>query len=79
MARKLRSALELVSDIGCLGFDLQHHSDEQIAAAVALLRTVNAPLFHWLVKALGEPVVRRRGRSPSGESGNAVHARINLL
>lgn len=58
MARKLRPALNIVSDIGCLGFDLQHHSDEQIAAAVALLREVNPELFSWLVQALGAPMKR---------------------
>lgn len=54
MTRKLRPAVAIVSDIGSLGFDLQHHSDEQIAAAVALLRTVNPELFSWLVRALAE-------------------------
>lgn len=53
MARKLRPALNIVSDIGSLAFDLQHHSDEQIAAAVALLRTVNPEMFNWLVQKLG--------------------------
>jgi hypothetical protein len=55
MARKLRSAIELVSDIGALGFDLQHHSDSDIAKAVQVLREVNGPMFTWLVKVLGEP------------------------
>src|SRR5712691_7980 len=53
MPQRLRPALDLVSDIGKLGFDLQHHSDEDIAAAVALLRSVNDPLFAWLVETLG--------------------------
>jgi hypothetical protein len=54
MARRLRSAVELVSDIGSLGFDLQHHSEAQIAEAVRLLRTVNPQLFDWLVRVLTE-------------------------
>ena len=29
MARRLRPALDIVSDIGCLGFDLQHHGDRE--------------------------------------------------
>jgi len=53
--RKLRPALELVSDIGSLGFDLQHHSDEQIREAVKLLRTVNPEMFNWLARLLGDP------------------------
>lgn len=52
MARRLRDAAELVSDIGSLGFDLQHHSDEEIAEAVAFLRKVNPEMFDWLVKIL---------------------------
>lgn len=54
-ARKLRPVLAIVSDIGALGFDLQHHSDEQIAYAVAVLRTVNPEMFRWLSRALAEP------------------------
>lgn len=53
--RRLRAALELVSDIGSLGFDLQHHSEVDIMEAVKLLRTVNPELFTWLVRMLGEP------------------------
>lgn len=51
-ARKLRPALDIVSDIGALGFDLQHHDDQSITAAVTLLRTVNPEMFDWLVKVL---------------------------
>ena len=46
--------MEIVSNIGALGFDLQHHDDVTIAGAVALLRTVNAPMFDWLVRVLRE-------------------------
>lgn len=53
MPRKLRDALEIVSDIGSLGFDLQYHDDIQIRHAVAVLRAVNPELFNWLVQALG--------------------------
>lgn len=55
MARRLRSAIEIVSDIGALGFDLQHHTEEQIAEAVKVLRTVNPEMFDWLVKSLQPP------------------------
>ena len=54
MSRKLRDALEIVSDIGALGFDLQHHNEMQIAHAVALLRTVNPEMFDWLAKLLAD-------------------------
>lgn len=54
MTRRLRPALDLVSDIGSLGFDLQHHDAVQIAHAVAILRKVNPDLFAWLVQALSE-------------------------
>lgn len=47
-----KCAIELVSDIGSKAFDLQHHSDEEIAEAVALLRDVNAPMFDWLIRVL---------------------------
>lgn len=52
MSRRLRPAVEIVSDIGSLGFDLQHYSDEQIAEAVKVLRTVNTEMFDWLCKVL---------------------------
>lgn len=52
MSRKLRSVLELVSDIGKLGFDLQHHSDEQITEAVKMLRTVNPEMFDFISQRL---------------------------
>jgi hypothetical protein len=42
-----------VSDIGSLGFDLQHHSEVEIAHAVAILRTVNPQMFEWLSRVLG--------------------------
>lgn len=54
MTRKLRPAIEIVSDIGSLGFALQHHSDDAIQQAVIVLRTVNPEMFDWLVKILGE-------------------------
>lgn len=50
--RKPRPALDIVSDIGSKAFDLQHHSERDIALAVRLLRTVNAPMFDWLVRVL---------------------------
>jgi hypothetical protein len=80
--RKLRPAVELVSDIGSLGFDLQHHGEEQIREAVKLLRTVNPEMFDWLARLLGDqleaaadvtptllPAVERRQRIPSVPNG----------
>lgn len=59
MTRKRRSVLELVSAIGSLGLELPHYSDEEIAAAVSFLRTVNAPLLDFLVGVLAaRPRVR---------------------
>ena len=58
MTRRLKSAVELVSDIGCKAFDLQHHSELEIRKAVALLRTVNAPMFDWLTQMLQAPVAK---------------------
>ncbi len=52
MTRKLRPALDLVSGIGSLGFDLQHHSETDIAEAVRVLRTVNPEIFDWLAAKL---------------------------
>lgn len=55
MTRKLRPALELVSAIGSLGFDLQHHAEKDIAEAVAVLRKVNPEMFDWIVRQLAAP------------------------
>jgi hypothetical protein len=55
MARRLRSAIELVSDIGSLGFDLQHYSELEIKQAVKVLREFNPEMFDWLVRALQKP------------------------
>lgn len=67
MARRLKGAVELVSDIGSKAFDLQHHSDEEIARAVRFLREVNGPMFDWLVSVLA---------SGSPASGAGSHAHI---
>ncbi len=53
--RRLRNALELVSDIGALGFDLQHHHEDAIREAVKVLYTVNPEMFRWLSRVLREP------------------------
>lgn len=55
MTRRLRPALEIVSDIGSLGFDLQHHKQSDIYEAVATLRTVNPDMFNWLALLLAGP------------------------
>lgn len=52
MVRRFKSPVELVSDIGCKAYDLQHHDERDIAEAVALVRQVNAPMFDWLVQVL---------------------------
>lgn len=66
-ARRLRLALDIVSDIGSLGFDLQHHSDEQIAEAVRILRTVNPEMFDWIVKQLA---VQASSPTPDEQEGH---------
>lgn len=77
--RKLRPAVELVSSIGELAFDLQHHSDEEIAEAVAVLRVVNPQMFDWLVEKLavaatGEPGGGLRGDPHVGIRESQVRA-----
>lgn len=57
--RRLRPVLDIVSDIGALGFDLQHHNEAAIREAVRLLRAVNKELFDWLVHALEDPEANR--------------------
>ncbi len=52
MTRQLRPAAEMVSDIGALGFALQHHSEAEIAHAVNFCRMVNPEMFDWLSKLL---------------------------
>jgi hypothetical protein len=51
--RRLRPAAEIVSDIGALAHDLQHHSDAEIVEAVTFCRRVNPEMFVWLVNVLG--------------------------
>ncbi len=62
--RKLRPAIEIVSAIGSLGFDLQHHAEPDISEAVRVLRTVNPEMFDWLVRNLQPGAVRAGGVSP---------------
>lgn len=52
MARKQRMAIELLSDIGSKAYDLQVYTDPEIQAALAVMRSVNAPLFDWLTQLL---------------------------
>lgn len=63
MTRKLKSAVELVSDIGSKAFDLQHHSERDIAEAVACLKHINGPMFAWLIAVLST------GAPPDTEPG----------
>ena len=67
MTRRLKSAVELVSDIGAKAFDLQHHRERDILEAVAILREVNGPMFDWLTCML-----QPRARVEVGRSGAAV-------
>jgi hypothetical protein len=52
MAKQLKPAIAIVSDIGSKAFDLQHHSEREIQEAVKILREVNGPMFDWLVQVL---------------------------
>lgn len=56
--RKPRPAAEIISAIGSLGFELQHHSEPAIQDAVRFLRTVNPEMFDWLVRVLAKPESR---------------------
>ncbi len=65
MSRSRKSALELLSDIGSKAYDLQAFTDLEIQAALAVLRSVNRPLFDWLTALLvagqGTDAVTRTG------------------
>lgn len=50
--RRLRPAIEIISDIGSLGYDLQHHAEPDIAAAMTFIRQANPEMFDWLAKVL---------------------------
>lgn len=63
MTRRLKPAVELVSDIGAKAFDLQHHSDADIREAVKFLRTVNPEMFDWLVRILSDTGVDSQQRT----------------
>jgi hypothetical protein len=56
MSRKLRkptkTALEILSDIGCEGFDLQYYSETEIAEAMRFMRQANPQMFDWLARVL---------------------------
>lgn len=65
--RRLRDPVEIVSDIGALAYDLQHHGDEEIAQAVEVLRRVNGPMFDWLVVTLA--LGKTSHSTPEGSPG----------
>ena len=72
MARRQKSALEIVSDIGSKAFDLQHHSERDIIEAVVILRQVNAPMFDWLTQMLIRGTIieiAKQSPSPSPDNG----------
>lgn len=52
MARKQRMAIELLSDISSKAYDLQVYTEPEIQAALAVLRSVNGPMFDWLTRLL---------------------------
>lgn len=54
MARKLRSAVELASDIGAKAFDLYAHGDRAAVDALRVLVSVNPEMFAWLRDRLNE-------------------------
>lgn len=54
MPRKRKMAIELLSQIGTLGYDLQFHHQAEIAEAMKFMRTANPELFDWLAKVLAE-------------------------
>lgn len=66
--RQLTCALDVVNDIGSKAFRLQHHSDEEIAAAVKFAREVNGPMFSWLVGVLSD--TGAGNQQPSGLRGD---------
>lgn len=47
-----KTAVEIVSAIGSLGYDLQYYDEATIEQAVEFLRKVNPKLFDWLVDCL---------------------------
>ena len=54
MSRKPRPVLELLANIGVIGFDLQrNYSADEIADAMRLMRLSNARLFDFLARTLG--------------------------
>ena len=57
MSRRLvKSALELLSDIGSKAHDLQGHGPIEIAKAMVFMRECgNGPMFDWLRDALMSP------------------------
>jgi hypothetical protein len=56
VTRRLRPALEILSDIGSLGFDLQHHDDATIKRDFEYLKQVNPEMFAWLARVMvGQP------------------------
>ena len=58
--RHLRSAVDLVAEIGALAFELQHRRDDEIDRAVVFLRRGNGPRFDWLVTKLSAPQASER-------------------
>jgi len=70
--RRLRSARELLTDIGALAADLREHSEAEIAEALDFLWTVNPTLFEWLARTLSARVERRDERSGTGLAGKPM-------
>ena len=76
--RRQKSAIEIVSDIGCKAFDLQYHSERDIIEAVVILRQVNGPMFDWLTQILiGGTMVEMAKQSPPSPETRTEPARDN--
>ncbi len=51
---KLKPAIEIISAIGSLGFNLQFHSADEIEKAMRFMRSANPEMFDWLVTQLSK-------------------------
>ncbi|HKA75314.1 MAG TPA: hypothetical protein VKE26_26160 [Xanthobacteraceae bacterium] len=52
MPRTRKTALEIMGEIGHRVYDLRRYDEHDVITAVVLLRTVNGPLFDWLMQML---------------------------
>lgn len=47
-----KTALEIISDIGCKGFVLQYYTEAEIAEAMRFMRQANPQMFDWLSRVM---------------------------